>query len=105
MRAIWLLAAAFALAGCNGHTDEASFTENPNALRCTAKVLGVADTGETINEDPVARLKLRVSPPQGERPFEATIEATVPRLAVPHLGDTLPVVCDPENPGDTELLT
>jgi hypothetical protein len=104
MRAIWLLAAALALAGCDGNVDEASFTESPNALRCTAKVLHVGDTGETINEDPVARLTLRVIPP-GERPFEATIEATVPRLAVPRPGDILPVVCDPENPGDTELLT
>ncbi len=63
-----------------------------------ANVLAIGDTGETINEDPVARLTLRVAPPHGARPFETTIEATVPRLAVPRKGDTLAVVCDPAKP-------
>jgi hypothetical protein len=100
----WALLAAFALAGCNGHVDGATFAEGPDGLRCSAKVLQVADTGETIDEDPVARLTLLVSPPPGAPAFDATIEATVSRLAIPRNGDTLPVACDPANPGNTELI-
>jgi hypothetical protein len=104
MRKTWLLLAAFALAGCNGHVDAASFAEGHDGVRCSAKVLGVVDTGETINEDPVAQLTLLVSPPPGAPPFGTTIEATVSRLAIPRNGDMLPVVCDPANPGNTELI-
>jgi hypothetical protein len=104
MRRTWLLLAAFVLVGCNGHVDGAAFAEGPDGLRCSAKVLQVADTGETINEDPVARLTLLVSPPPGAPPFGTTIEATVSRLAFPRNGDMLPVVCDPGNPGNTELI-
>jgi hypothetical protein len=104
MRGIWLLAAALGLMGCNGSVDGAAFVDGPDGMRCSAKVLAIGDTGETINEDPVARLTLRVSPPPGAKPFETTIEATVPRLAIPRRGDTLAVVCDPANPGNTELI-
>lgn len=103
MRKIWL-AAAFAVTGCNGVVDSAAFVDGQDGARCSAKVLAIGDTGETINEDPVARLTLRVAPPHGARPFETTIEATVPRLAIPRNGDTLPVVCDPAKPGDTALI-
>ncbi|MGO8798047.1 MAG: hypothetical protein ACLQJL_03045 [Roseiarcus sp.] len=104
MRRILLFGAALALMGCNGHVDGASFAEGPDGVRCSAKVLAVADTGVTIDEDPVAQLTLLVSPPPGAPPFDATIEATVSRLAIPRNGDRLPVVCDPLRPADTELI-
>jgi hypothetical protein len=104
MRGIWLFGAAFALAGCNAHVNGATFTEGPDALRCSARVLAIGDTGATINDDPLARLTLRVSPAHGAGPFEATIETTVSRLAIPRVGDTIPVVCDPANPGNTKLI-
>ena len=104
MRKIWLAAAAFAVTGCNGVVDGAAFVDGQDGTRCSAKVLAIGDTGETINEDPVARLTLRVAPPHGARPFETTIEATVPRLAMPHKGDMLPVVCDSANPDNTALI-
>lgn len=104
MRYGWVLLAALALAGCNGHADGDASSEGPDGVRCSAKVVGVADTGETINEDPVARLTLLVSPPAGAAPFGTTIEATVSRLAMPHSGDMLPVVCDPAKPDRTELI-
>jgi hypothetical protein len=103
MRSLWVLA-LLALTGCNGVVDSTAFVEGQDGLRCSARVLAIGDTGETINEDPVARLTLRVAPPHGARPFETTIEATVPRLAVPRKGDTLAVVCDPANPGNTQLM-
>ncbi len=100
MRHAWVLLAVFALAGCNGHADG----DASDGMRCSAKVLGVADTGETINEDPVARLTLLVSPPAGAAPFGTTIEATVSRRAMPRNGEILPVVCDPAKPDKTELV-
>jgi hypothetical protein len=104
MRHFWILGAALLLMGCNGNIESASFMEGVDGVRCAAKVLAMGDTGETINEDPVARLTLRVTPPAGAKPFDATIEATVPRLSVPRKGDQLAVVCDPNNPDNTELL-
>ncbi len=104
MRNTWLLLAAFALAGCNGHVDGATFAEGPDGVRCSAKVLQVVDTGEMINEDPVARLTLLVTPPPGASSFSATIEATVSSHAIPRSGDMLPVACNPGDPGSTELI-
>ena len=104
MRHVWLLVGAFAVAGCNGHADGGVLAEGSDGARCSAKVLAVADTGETINEDPVARLTLLVSPPAGAVPFGTTIEATVSRLAMPRSGQILPVVCDPAEPDKTELI-
>jgi hypothetical protein len=104
MRHIWIFGAALGLMGCNGNVDSATFMEGVDGARCFAKVLRLADTGETINEDPVVQLTLRVTPPSGTKPFDTTIEATVPRLAVPRKGETLAVVCDPTNPENTELM-
>jgi hypothetical protein len=104
VRHFWIFGAALFLMGCNGNVDSASFMEGVDGQRCLAMVLGVGDTGETINEDPVARLTLRVNAPDGAHPFETTIEATVSRLAVPHRGDTLAVACDPAAPENTQLI-
>ena len=104
MRGAWIVLAALALAGCDGHADGGASADGADGVRCSARVLGVADTGETINEDPVARLTLLISPPAGAAPFGTTIEATVSRLAIPRSGDVLPVVCDPGKPDKTELI-
>ncbi len=104
MRHAWVFLAALALAGCNGHADADASDAGPDSERCSAKVLGVADTGETINEDPVARLTLLVNPPAGAAPFGTTIEATVSRLAMPRSGEILPVTCDPAKPDKTALI-
>jgi hypothetical protein len=104
MRHVCLLLAALALVGCNGHADGYASADSPDGMRCSAKVPGVADSGETINEDPVARLTLLVGPPSGAAPFGTTIEATVSRPGMPHSGDMPPVVCDPAKPDRTELI-
>jgi hypothetical protein len=54
VRHFWIFGAALFLMGCNGNVDSASFMEGVDGQRCLAMVLGVGDTGETINEDPVA---------------------------------------------------
>jgi hypothetical protein len=104
MRHIWILGAALLLAGCNGSIESASFIEGVDGLRCSAKVLRVSDTGERIDGDPVAELQLTVAAPGAAVPFEATIDAAVPALAMPRNGDALPVACDPANPDRTQLI-
>jgi len=58
-------------------------------------VLTVADTGTTVNDDPLARLRLRVEPADGSAPFEAEAVTLVSRLAPPRPGDRFAVGYDP----------
>jgi hypothetical protein len=104
MRHIWMIGVALALMGCNGNVDSASFIEGVDGLRCSAQVLRVSDTGEAIDGDPVAEFRLSVIAPGAARPFEATIDATIPRAAFPRKGDALAVACDPIDPDRTQLI-
>ena len=104
MRHIWIFCAALALMGCNGNVDDATFVEGVDGLRCSATVLRVGDTGEAIDGDPVIELALSVNAPGQARPFDATIDAAVPRAAVPRQGDPLAVACDPADPDRTQLI-
>jgi Protein of unknown function (DUF3592) len=53
-------------------------------LAAQATVLSISDTGTTINQNPVAHLKLRVEP--GDRPaFEAETEMLLNRLEIPQI--------------------
>ena len=58
-------------------------------------VLSVSDTGTTVNDDPLARLRLRVDPADGSASFEAEATTLVPRLAPPRPGDRYAVEYDP----------
>jgi hypothetical protein len=58
-------------------------------------VLSVSDTGTTLNDDPLALLRLRVEPADGSAPFEAEAKKVVPRLAPPRPGDRFAVEYDP----------
>ena len=64
-----------------------------------ARVLGVSDTGATLNFDPVCELRLQVSLP-GEAPYETTIRQAMPRTAARllALGACLPVRVDADDP-------
>jgi hypothetical protein len=64
-----------------------------------ARVLGVSDTGATLNFDPVCELRLQVSLP-GEAPYETTIRQAMPRTAarLMALGASLPVRVDADDP-------
>jgi hypothetical protein len=104
MRHIWIFGAALALMGCNGNVDRTSFIEGVDGLRCSTQVLRVSDTGEAIDGDPVAELRLSVVAPGAARPFEATVDATVPRATFPCKGDALAVACDPTDPDRTQLI-
>ncbi|MBX5443387.1 MAG: hypothetical protein IRZ32_17905, partial [Solirubrobacteraceae bacterium] len=69
--------------------------------RAPAVVLGVDDTGVTINNDPRVRVRLRVAP-AGEPPFEVERTVTVPRTALPRRGEPVEVAYDP---GDRDRVT
>jgi hypothetical protein len=57
-------------------------------------VLSVADTGATINMNPVVELKLKVTPTAGPD-FETATRTMVSRIAVPRKGDKLSIKYNP----------
>ena len=67
-----------------------------NGLEASADVLSVADTGATINMNPVVELKLHVIPATGAA-FEATARTLVSRIAVPRKVDRLNIKYNPAN--------
>lgn len=66
--------------------------------QATGTLLSIEDTGVTINNNPRVRLRFRIEPADGiTPPWEATKTATVPRIAVPRVGDQYQVWFDPAN--------
>ena len=50
----------------------------------TARVLGVSDTGATLNDHPVCEVQLEVTVP-GQGPYATTIKQSIPRMQAPML--------------------
>jgi hypothetical protein len=73
-----------------------------DGISARAIVIGVADTGMTVNDNPRVKLTLQVQP-EGDAPFEATKKVTVSRVSVPRAGDTYWVRFDPANPTEVEF--
>ena len=69
-----------------------------------AKVLGLADTGTLINNNPQIQLMLEVYP-QTRPPFQAQCVAIVSYLAIPRIqpGMMVPVRFDPADPSKIAL--
>jgi hypothetical protein len=63
----------------------------------TAEIVGVQDTGLTVNENPVVQIQMNVTPEAGE-PYAANIQTMVSRIAVPRVGDKVKVKYAPANP-------
>jgi hypothetical protein len=68
-----------------------------------ATVLDIADTGKSINDNPVVRMKLSGTNQQGET-FEVAGETLVSRIKVPRVGDQTAVVYDPNDKTKFALL-
>jgi hypothetical protein len=64
--------------------------------RASAVLVGVEDTGWTINENPRVNVRLRVEP-EGEPPFEVERKLTVSRVRIPRAGERVEVFYDPED--------
>jgi len=69
----------------------------------SAEVFAVADTGATINMNPVLELKLKVSPAEGGS-FEITARTMVSRIAIPRKGDKLSIKYNPADPTQIYVL-
>ena len=65
-------------------------------LDATADVVSVADTGATINMNPVVEMKLNVTSVMGT--FETTARTMVSRIAVPRTGDKINIKYNPADP-------
>jgi hypothetical protein len=66
-------------------------------MDATAEVLSVADTGATINMNPVVELKLNVTSSYGQT-FETIARTMVSRIAVPRTGDRINIKYNPADP-------
>ena len=66
-------------------------------MDATAEVLSVADTGATINMNPVVEMKLNVSTAMGTS-FETACRTMVSRIAVPRTGDKIAIKYNPADP-------
>ncbi len=71
--------------------------------RAEATVVGLADTGMTVNQNPRLQLTLEVTPP-GRPTFTAHKTAAVPRFLIPRTGDRIVVYYDPTNPGQVDIV-
>ncbi|MCB0722498.1 MAG: hypothetical protein KDC73_04090 [Ignavibacteriae bacterium] len=65
--------------------------------RANAKITGIADTGITINDDPVVRLTMEINP-DSSGTFTKTADVTVSRVTIPRVGDIIRVIYDPKDP-------
>jgi len=72
-------------------------------LEATAEVLSVADTGATINMNPVVEMKLKVTSSAGTT-FETTAKTMVSRIAVPRTGDKIKIKYNPADPSQIAVL-
>lgn len=69
----------------------------------TADILSVADTGTTVNDNPVVRIHMTVTPSEGA-PYDAHIQTMVSRIAVPRVGDKVRVKYAPGNPEQVAIV-
>jgi len=61
-----------------------------------ATIVGLEDTGWTINDNPMVKMTLSIQPEVGSV-FEVQVKATVSRIAIPKVGDTFPIKYDPND--------
>jgi len=60
-------------------------------------ILGVRDTGTTVNNAIRIEMRFRIDPLDGSAPFEASKKKLMPRTAIPQAGQRYPVWYDPED--------
>ena len=62
--------------------------------KAVGTIVGVRDTGMTINDNPRIVLSFRIDPLDGSESFAADKKATVSRVAIPQAGQRFPVWFD-----------
>jgi hypothetical protein len=71
----------------------------------TAVVLGLSDTGVTINDDPRVKLLLEIHIPNYQ-PYQAQKTVTLPLIYLPQVqtGSTIQILADPEQPHEEKRI-
>ena len=69
----------------------------------TGDILSVQDTGGTVNNNPIVRIQMTVTPATGAA-YEVNMQTMVPRIAVPRVGDKVKVKYDAENPQQVAIV-
>lgn len=82
--------------------EQAQWT-GQNGLEATAEVIGVQDTGASINNNPVVMMQLKVTTSMGTQ-FDTSGQAMVSRIAVPRIGDTIKIKYNPMDPTQIAVL-
>lgn len=72
-----------------------------NGSKGAGTVVGVQDTGTTVNDNPRVKMVFRVEPLDGGEVFDAEKTTTVSRVEIPRQGDRYPVWYDPQDPTGT----
>lgn len=76
-------------------------------VRTQATLLEIRESGVTVQENyGLAKLRLRVQPPDGSEPYEATTKALINRFEIPAYqpGTVLDVVVDPGNRNNVAVV-
>jgi hypothetical protein len=68
-----------------------------NGLEAEAEVISVADTGQTVNMNPVVLMQLKVTG-SDDKVFDTAGTCMVSRIAVPRTGDKIKIKYHPDNP-------
>jgi len=77
-----------------------------SGLPATAEVVAIADTGASINDNPVVKLSLKVTPSVGGMtPFETTGETMVSKIAIPRKGDKIMIKYNMANPSEFVVVS
>jgi len=74
-----------------------------NGIEAAAEVIGVQDTGATINNNPVVMLQLKVTTSVGTQ-FDTNAKSMVSRIAVPRAGDKIKIKYNPADPTQITVL-
>ncbi len=105
---LFLLLLCISVSGCAIVNKTAGLSQ-AKELRATgvsaqAKILEIADSGWTINEDPVIWFVLEVYP-EGQAPYQARTKIVISRVHVPQFqpGAVVSVRIDPKDPDRVSL--
>lgn len=69
----------------------------------TAEILSVEDTGATVNDNPIVRVHMTVTPADGPA-CDAHLQTMVSRIAIPRAGDKVRVKYAPGDPQQVAIV-
>jgi hypothetical protein len=69
-----------------------------SGLPATAEVVAIADTGASVNDNPIVKLSLKVTPSMGMPAFDTVGETMVSKIAIPRKGDKINIKYNAADP-------